>query len=51
MWKRAQGCFEPNIHDIKNNRVLFVAQMERNVYTMDFDDLAKHKIKCFASTK
>lgn len=36
--------FEPDfyhVHDIQNNKIQFIAHSKENLYTMDFDDLAK----------
>lgn len=32
----------------KDNIVLFIAYIKENVYTMDFNDLPKQNVKCFA---
>ena len=44
--------FESNycmIKNAKNDKVLFIAYREENVYTIDFDDISSQDVKCFAS--
>ena len=44
--------FESNycmIKNSKNDKVLFIAYRDKNVYTIDFDDISFQDVECFAT--